>query len=402
MLEGDLSDFTLPDILRLLAFTSKSGRLHLEDDRAHGRVDLVEGRVRDASADAKHLPLARRLIGLGHLEADTIVSALQGRDQLPTDLELARDLVRDHELDPGLAASLLREQTVDAVFDLLRWEDGSFRFELRSDADTSPPDLDLKVDDLLAEADQRLEAWPAIEHRTGSGRSVVSISRPSGHVPEIDAEGWGLLGMVDGHRTVDDLVALSGRGQYETRRTLGALVDAGIVTIGEAGRGGLVDQLITGHRALERVESSLQAFAPSAPRGSDPGRTAAAEPAPAADDPGSGDRTYAQRTPSPGWSQPGDEQRSSAPSAPESPPAPDRDSSEPSSSTAPSSEADPEPMPGPGSDRATSDDAAPAVARPEPGRDDNLRMRVRSNRLTTDPNVDADLVSRLIDGVEGM
>jgi hypothetical protein len=245
VLEGDLSDFTLPDILRLLAFTTKTGRLHIEGDRDHGRVDLVDGRVRDASADARHLRLARRLIGLGHADGDTLVSVLQGRDQLPTDLELVRELVRDNELDPGLAGGLLREQTLDAVFDLLRWERGSFRFEMRMGVDTSPPDLDLKVDDLLAEADQRLEAWPGIEERTGAGHAVVTISRPSGGTPDIDSDGWGLLSFVVGHRTVDDLVALSGRGQFETRRTLGSLVDVGVVTVGEAGRGGAVGPLIS-------------------------------------------------------------------------------------------------------------------------------------------------------------
>jgi hypothetical protein len=69
----------------------------------------------------------------------------------------------------------------------------------------------------------------------------------------------------------------------------------------------------------------------------------------------------------------------------------------------------------PAQDRGLPDDRAPGgpaggpAASAEAGdqgrpgsRDDNLRMRVRSDRLTTDPSVDADLVSRLIDGVEGL
>lgn len=399
MLEGDLSDFTLPDILRLLAFTAKTGRLHLEGDRFHGRVDLIEGRVRDASADAKHLPLARRLIGLGQADGDRLVATLKGREGLPTDLELARDLVRDNALDPGQAASLLREQTVDAVFDLLRWERGSFRFEMRTEVDTSPPDLDLKVDDLLAEADQRLDAWPGIEQRTGSGQSVVTISRPSGATPDIDADGWGLLSLIDGHRTVDDLVALSGRGQYETRRTLGTLVDVGVVTIGEGGRGGAVDRLIADHRALEQAETSLQAFAPAERGPSGDGQRSSA-PAPGERPSGEvlAEPASAQRAPSEGWQE-----------APREP-APPSDAPSSPSMAAPSEGAEasaPAAQPGAPEPRADAPRAEPTEPpatspQPAPERDDNLRMRVRSDRLTTDPSVDADLVSRLIDGVEGM
>lgn len=370
MLEGDLSDFTLPDILRLLAFTAKTGRLHIEGDRFHGRVDLVEGRVRDASADAKHLPLARRLLGLGHAEGDTLVSVLKGRDRLPTDLELARELVGDHGFEPGLVASLLREQTVDAVFDLLRWERGSFRFEMRTDADTSPPDLDLKVDDLLAEADQRLDEWPGIEERTGAGNAVVTIARPSGGTLDIDPEGWALLALVDGHRTVDDLVSLSGRGQFETRRTLGQLVDAGVVAVGDAGRGGAIEKLISDHRSLERAESALQAFT-STERSGEPRRGGGHAPAPSspAESAAEPAAASAPRT-APSW---GDD-------APVEPPAADA----------------------PGAPNLAGETPA-GTDEPGDGRGgDNLRMRVRSDRLTTDPNIDADLVSRLIDGVEGL
>jgi hypothetical protein len=48
---------------------------------------------------------------------------------MPTDLELARHLVEGDLLDAGVVADLAREQVIDALFALLRWEDGAFRFE---------------------------------------------------------------------------------------------------------------------------------------------------------------------------------------------------------------------------------------------------------------------------------
>ena len=50
-LQGTLDTFSLPDVLRLLATTSKTGRLRIEGDRGQGSVWLDAGGVVDAAAD---------------------------------------------------------------------------------------------------------------------------------------------------------------------------------------------------------------------------------------------------------------------------------------------------------------------------------------------------------------
>ena len=48
-LQGTLDTFSLPDVLRLLATTSKTGRLRIEGDRGQGSVWLDAGGVVAAS-----------------------------------------------------------------------------------------------------------------------------------------------------------------------------------------------------------------------------------------------------------------------------------------------------------------------------------------------------------------
>ena len=50
-LQGTLDTFSLPDVLKLLATTSKTGRLRIDGDRGQGSVWMREGRVVDADAD---------------------------------------------------------------------------------------------------------------------------------------------------------------------------------------------------------------------------------------------------------------------------------------------------------------------------------------------------------------
>lgn len=259
MLEGDLDDFTFTDILKLLASTNKTGRLAIAADGARGRVDLVAGQLRDASAHADRLPLARRLLGRRLIAGPDVQALLADAKALPTDLQLARQVIAR---DPGSAdavSEVLQEQTLDALFELLRWSAGTFRFVSGGDpegADT-PPVSELDVERALHEVSRRLEAWPGVLERTGPGDAVVHVGRPSQASVAVDASGWQLIGLADGTRTVDELSVLCGRGQFDTRRTLSALLELGVATIGADGSGAGEGGLLNDQALLSRLEASL-------------------------------------------------------------------------------------------------------------------------------------------------
>lgn len=156
MLEGDLTDFPLPDVLRLLAATSKSGQLTVRADDHHGRIELLDGRVRDASTGDGGNRLARRLIGRGRLDAATLRELAEG-GALPNDRGLAAELVARSTVAADEAAALLGEQVLDTVFDLLVVTTGRFRFEA---AVVSPDALATtwSIPELLDQMSVRLEA----------------------------------------------------------------------------------------------------------------------------------------------------------------------------------------------------------------------------------------------------
>ena len=398
MLEGRLGDFTLPDILRLLAFTAKSGRLWVSEGDAVARVDILEGRIRDASADTATLGLARRLLGQDLVDADTLTGVLEDLETLPTDLELARRLVESDTLESSLLADLAREQLIDALFELLRWPEGAFRFEAGTAEQRGPSvlDLALSVDDALDEVGRRLEAHGAVEERTGTPDAVVTIRRPGRERAEVglSPEGWTLLGLVDGRRTVADLVHLSGQGDYRTRRTLASLLDEGIVAVGDATELPPAERLVRAHRALADHEARLGGA--SAPLADEH----AQEPEHAGrDEPAAGELTVepsgaqgpsqapvaeqadvAEQVAEP--ERPDVAERVAEPGQPEQPAAAATDEAAAAGETARD-----EPSSAPG--------ATPPGVTP-------LRASARRPQLRTDPDVDEELLQRLIDGVESL
>jgi hypothetical protein len=350
VLEGDLGDFSLPDILQLLAFTSKTGRLTLRDGTSRGRIDVRGGQVVDVSADASRLPVARRLLGVGLVDGDGLRAALDGRDELPTDHDLVEALLAEagEGDDKDALREVLRDQHLEAAAELLRWHEGDFAFDASASVSEGGPTTD--VAGLIEEVEQRAAAASELEDRLGGGDQRVAIGRPDSDVT-VPADCWGLLALVDGRRTIDDVVRLSGRGAYEAKRALVTLLELEVVSVGTDAGEVSDDELVAAHALLSELEATLGGAVPAA-------AVASAHPVdtgPSAD--------------------PQPEQGEAAAADPEAPVA---------LSAAP---VDP-----PASEEASAADTSVST----------LRTRVRNERLQADPSVDASLVQRLIDGVEAL
>ena len=177
-LQGTLDTFELPDVLRLLASTRKTGRLTLRSDRGQGDVWLADGQL---------------------------VAAAAG----------------------GTA------EVADALFELLRSHEGSFAFEPGSqpDAPRSPAD----VEPLLVRAEEQLVEWRAIEAVVPSVDAWVSLNAelPSPEVT-VDAATWRLVAGIGSGLTVAELGSALGLGEVAVSRVVRDLVELGLGAVGAA------------------------------------------------------------------------------------------------------------------------------------------------------------------------
>ncbi len=276
MLAGDLNLFPLSDVLRLLATTSKTGALDVLTDAGQGRVEVVEGRLRAATADRYRAGLARRLLGAGAVDATTLLELHEGTGSLLSDRQLAERLVSGEYMGSGEVAASLREHTIDAVLELVRAPDGSFRFEGLEAPDTDAEALAIPVEELLEEVERRDKEMDELETASVPPTAVVTVVGPEDEETAVSADGWQLLALIDGHRTVADLVELRGCGSYDTHRRLAELLQAGVVATVDRRGGTPVQQIVDGHEAI----SQLEARGKTVPA-SEPARTTPPVPVPA-------------------------------------------------------------------------------------------------------------------------
>jgi hypothetical protein len=182
-LQGTLDTFALPDVLRLLASTAKTGRLHVEGDRASGDVWLDAGHVVAAHADVS-----------------------------------------------GPGAPL-----VETTFELLRCADGAFAFD--ADMTTSDAGAPAEVAPLLEESERLLAEWRDIEAVVPSMQAWVHMAAELGQPKAwVTADQWRLLVAIGGGSRVAALADTLGLRELPVCRAVKDLVEAGLATVDGAER----------------------------------------------------------------------------------------------------------------------------------------------------------------------
>ena len=237
-LEGTLDAFSLPDIFQLLSYTKKTGTLHLrraasngDGNALHGVVHLRDGAVTGGRGDVSCQALGRRLVGAGLVDDETLADAVEKVLEAPGS-GLAKTFADTGRLDAEVLAGYAAEQATDAVFELLRWPNGDFAFVV-DEADPDDLGASLPVEDVVAEGRRRIDTWATLTEKVATGAAVVSLQPVPGTDPVLSREEWSLLALVDGARTVAQLVTLTGTGEYVVVSTLAALADRGLVVVGE-------------------------------------------------------------------------------------------------------------------------------------------------------------------------
>ena len=175
-LQGTLETFALPDVLVLLSSTKKDGELRVTGGRTDGKVWLEQGQIVHAR--------------IGEAEA----------------------------------------QPVDAIFELLRLQAGTFNFE--NDSPAPKKDEAQAIDGVLADAQVRLGEWNEIAKVVPHLDCVVDMAAEApGDEVIVSRDQWSMLRRVAGGRSVHDLMVALGQSEYETCKTIKELVDTKLASI---------------------------------------------------------------------------------------------------------------------------------------------------------------------------
>ncbi|HET8931719.1 MAG TPA: DUF4388 domain-containing protein [Acidimicrobiales bacterium] len=179
-LQGTLDTFALPDVLRLLATTKKSGQLLVQGDQGNGSLSLTEGEVVGG--------------------------------------------------DTSLAET---DEAHEVLFELLRLDEGSFLFDQDAAVDASGAAVD--VESVITSAESAHTEWQDLSTVVPSlDEGVTLVEDLPDDVTTIDRERWKLIVAIGSGSTVRSLGDRLGLKELPVLRATRGLVDDGLASITDA------------------------------------------------------------------------------------------------------------------------------------------------------------------------
>ena len=251
VLKGEVTTAPLLMVLHSLAADAVTGCLHVVDpEDREALVYLRDGEVYFVAVPGRWQRLGARLVSSGELTPDALAEALEVQRTELQGWRLGELLVYLGYVEQDFIARIVREQVQDALWDLLTWTAGTWRFRT---GETTRDELveATPIDTLLDALRNRSEEWADICTVVPGPWAVPTLAARGGAAAEttLDADAWSLLCKVDGRRTVSELAYECGHTLFEASRVLVDLMRAGFVD--------LCDDRLDGEGAVEDDESPL-------------------------------------------------------------------------------------------------------------------------------------------------
>jgi len=260
-IEGRLRDLALSDVFQLLDLSGQTGTLTVQADGGDRRAVLwfERGSITGVEACDRENRVGSLLLRSGAIDEAGLRRVIDAQRENPA-LSAGAVLLQLGLVSEECVARHLRLQVENTVFDVLRWNDGSFRFEEdRRRADDGVA-LRVSIGSLLVDAARRHDEGIAGAETSGAELvPVLSLDAAADGPIELEPAEWELLAQVDGERSLRQIREHLGRSDQDLARSLTRLRDAGLVALIGTEPAGctsepdrVVDAMLQAERLLER------------------------------------------------------------------------------------------------------------------------------------------------------
>jgi hypothetical protein len=237
LLQGNLKEFSLPNIFQLVKMSAKSGALTIRRGEDWGKIFFRNGQIYYAYSVPQHLPLGERLVKSGAISGEQLKAALATQKKAGESARIGAILLESGAIDRPTLEHAVRAQIQDAAFDFFSWLDGEFEFG----ADERIVDQDIlvqmDVENVIMEGCRRIDEWELIFEQLGSLERVPHLAyseriEDRGEVT-LTAEEWRVLVRIDGRADMNVILRDCGLDRFHGAKVIYSLFSSGLVTVSE-------------------------------------------------------------------------------------------------------------------------------------------------------------------------
>ncbi len=256
-LRGNLRDFSITEILQLIGQQLKTGVLKIRRGKKLVEIYFVDGMIVHVYSNYRG---KKDLIGEIFVKAQLI-----SQDQLERVLRIQKQtlkylgeiLVELQLLRKEDVLKVISTQVYETIYDLFWWEEGEFDFDLQLVESYKKIPFALSTEQVLLNILRMVDEWSEIEKKVfspylvfrktheGEERTLDTLVLPNDLRKELTAEQQIIYQLVDGTRTVQEIIDRSLLGRFNTSEDLAYLLEAGLIEIASVQKPNLVTKVGT-------------------------------------------------------------------------------------------------------------------------------------------------------------
>ncbi len=254
-LQGTLKDFSITEIIQLIGQQLKTGVLKIRRGKDLVEIHFVDGMIVHIYSNFRG---RKDLIGEILVKAERITE-----EQLDRVLEIQKEtfkylgeiLVELQLLTKDDVLKVISTQIYETIYDLFWWEDGYFNFDLKLVESYKKIPFALSTEQVLLNILRMVDEWSEIEKKIFSPhlvfrkvlrleeKSVSGLPSQSYLKEKLTSEQELIYNLVDGVKTVQDIIDRSLLGKFNASENLMDLFEMGLIEMAGVRTPGLVKKV---------------------------------------------------------------------------------------------------------------------------------------------------------------
>ena len=230
-LTGNLKTVSFSDILQLLATGKKTGILQVSTKARQKEIAFKDGNIIHASSiNSSEDLLGNLLLKRGKISKSDLEKAITMHKQ--TGRQLGTTLVDMDLFDKEEIIECLKMQIEEIVYNLFSWQEGEFKFIENAQPKRIILPVELSTMNVIMEGTRRIDEWVEIQKVLPPDDVKLRLS-PSPKIKKdevrITLEEFKILSLINGERTLPDIIEISPIGEFVTCRAMYKLIIGGLV-----------------------------------------------------------------------------------------------------------------------------------------------------------------------------
>jgi hypothetical protein len=228
--KGSLKSLNLATVLQIVSSEGKTGVLEISREQTKSRIYFKRGKIVAASTGQKDLRIGQILCDRGLISRETLRQVLiKARN---TKKPVGEVVVSLGFVSLMALKEIVRRLCREAVLDVFLWEEGTFEFQ------EGPVSFDETVTEaidpmeIILEAARRMDEWAVIRKIIPSDTIVFRVSdqaKQEGGKVTLQVDELRLLSMLDGQKSVRDVVRETGADEFDVYKTLYAMATSKLI-----------------------------------------------------------------------------------------------------------------------------------------------------------------------------